>query len=560
MTIISVKTFGGVSPRTPARYLADVQAQTAKNCQPWLGPLRSLPGTSKVRNLVKSAVQSIYRFGQDINEDGRYWFEFQSDVDIVRGQIAGDTEERTYFTGDGVPKKTNNTLALSGGSAYPIAAYTLAVPRPASAPTASVSGAGNGVPEDRVYIFTYVTGWGEESQPSNASNQAAVSFGQSVSLSGLLVPPAGAHNIATKRIYRSVAGSSSAEYLFVAEIPAAQTTYTDTKLAEDLGEVCPSIDWAAPPDGLKGLCSGPNGMGAGFVGHDVYLWAPFRPFAFPVKYMSTVSFPVVGLSWMDTTLAILTTGKPSFYQGTDPGAMAEVHSDITQACVSKRSIVSMNGMVLYASPDGLVKLSPGESGVITEKLFAKENWQALKPETIAGYSWEGKYVGFFDSPTLGKGGFIFDPKAPPETAFSFHDVWASAGYTDLLRDTLYLVVGNELHAWYAGAGLTYEWRSKKFSMPQPIWFACAKVRAEAYPVTLQVVGELRDTALMENRSGTGWTTTISGGQMVHTRTVTSSDPFRLPCHRVLSLDFKLTGAGEVFSVAIAQSIGELADV
>src|SRR3546814_10640238 len=96
----------------------------------WLGSLTGLPGTTKVLNTVKANVRSIYRFGQDINADGRYWFEFERDTDVLRGAIAGDTEERTYWA-DGVkPKKTHNVLALTSGINYPVAAYDLAVPRP----------------------------------------------------------------------------------------------------------------------------------------------------------------------------------------------------------------------------------------------------------------------------------------------------------------------------------------------------------------------------------------------------------------------------------------------
>src|SRR3546814_7264108 len=149
MTSLVVKQFGGVSPRTPPRYLRDMQAQQALSCPAWLGSLTGLPGTTKVLNTVKANVRSIYRFGQDINEDGRYWFEFERDTDVVRGAIAGDTEERTYWA-DGVkPKKTNNVLALTSGINYPVAAYDLGVPRPDEPCIPIVQGDGTGIPETR---------------------------------------------------------------------------------------------------------------------------------------------------------------------------------------------------------------------------------------------------------------------------------------------------------------------------------------------------------------------------------------------------------------------------
>lgn len=531
MTAIIVKQFGGVSPRTPARFLQDTQAQHALNCPAWLGSLQGLPGTTKLRDMSKADVVSVYRFGQDTNSETDYWFEFTTDTDVVRGPIAGDVEERTFWS-DGVkPKKTNNVLALTGGTAYPINAYDLGVPRPTTPAVCVVSGEGAGIPEDRVYTYTNVTAWGEESQPADASNTVTVSVGQTVNLSGMFQSAAGNHNITAKRIYTSVTGSgSSAEYLFEAEIPAAQTTYAGTVLSESLGEVLPSMSWATPPDALKGLVPFPGGLMAGFVGRDVYFCEPYRPFAWPAEYINTVDYPVVGLGVMDTTLAVLTTGVPYFIQGTDPASMAVVKSDIHQACVSKRSIVSMNGMVLYASPDGLVRLSSGGSGLITEMMFSREQWQTINPATIHAYHWESKYVAFYDG-----GGFVFDPR---DNTFIWHDITATAGFNDLLRDRLYLVINNEMHRWYAGSPKSYTWRSKKWTLPQPSAFSCSQVEAEAYPVTFKFYAD---------------------GALKHTQTVTNRNVFRLPAgFQARDVEFEVSGTPEVFMVGIAQSPKELA--
>ncbi len=150
MTAIIVKQFGGVSPRTPARFLQDTQAQQALNCPAWLGSLQGLPGTTKLRDMNKTDVVSIYRFGQDTNSETDYWFEFTSDTDVVRGPIAGDVEERTFWSNGAKPKKTNNALALTGGTAYPINAYDLGVQRPVAPAACVVTGEGAGIPEDRV--------------------------------------------------------------------------------------------------------------------------------------------------------------------------------------------------------------------------------------------------------------------------------------------------------------------------------------------------------------------------------------------------------------------------
>lgn len=529
MAMINVKQFGGVSPRTPPRYLADFQAQQALNCPAWLGSLSGLPGVTKVKDTVKTAVLSIYRFGQDINEDGRYWFEFTRDTDVVRGAIAGDTEERTYFT-DGVkPKKTNNVLALTGGTSYPVAAYDLGVPRPSTPCTAVVSGAGTGTPESRVYTYTFKTSWHEESQPADPSPSVDVMVGQAVSLGMLEVPPTGNFDIATKCIYRLVVGNSTSEYLFVDEIPASATTFTDTTLAQDLGEPCPSINYAVPPDTLTGLVSLPNGGMAAHSGIDLYFAEPYRPYAWPASYIQSVDYPIVGLGVMDTTIAVLTTGVPYLAQGSSPDQIVMTKSSIQQSCVSKRSIVTMGQAVYYASPDGLVTISSAGSGLITESMYSREQWQALNPATIHAYLWENKYVAFFDA----GGGFVFDPTSK---TFIPHSVNAQAGYLDPQRDALYLVSGNELLTWYSGAAMDYIWRSKKFTAPAPMFFSRAVVRAESYPVTFRLYQD---------------------GVLTHTEIATSRKAFTLPAGLYEDVEFEIAGNTEVFWVVIAQSIDEL---
>ena len=69
MAVLQIKSFGGISPKVPPRYLQDSQAQTALNSQVFSGALSPLLGVSAaVTTLTKSgAPTTIYRFGQDLN-------------------------------------------------------------------------------------------------------------------------------------------------------------------------------------------------------------------------------------------------------------------------------------------------------------------------------------------------------------------------------------------------------------------------------------------------------------------------------------------------------------
>ena len=539
MTALAIKTFDGIAPKIPARYLPDSGAQTALNANVFNGSLQPLANIgSSVTTLTKAGTPlTIYRFGQDIVSDTQYWFHWTTDVDVCRGQIAGDTSEWTYYT-DGVqPKATYASIATSG-SDYPTNSIPLGLPAPTTAPVATAGAlppSTNAIQETRVYTFTYVnkvSGVEVESAPSPASSEVTVYPTQSVTIGTFAAVPAG-YTATHRRIYRSTAGV----YLFVAEIAIATSSYTDSILAEDLGEELPSLTWTTPPDTLIGLINLPNGMMAGFKGRDVYFCVPYRPYAWPLQYIQSLDYPVVGLGRMDTTLAVLTKGVPYFIQGSSPDAMVVVKSNLEQACASKRSIVSFGNVVLYASPDGLVMLSPGNSKVLTDNMFTRAQWQSLfLPTSIHAYQQDMKYIAFYNNGVT-SGGFVFDMLTGK---FTVNDTYATAGYTDLQNDKLFLTFADRsVKVWLAGAARNVTWKSKKFSMPRFLGFAAAKVEAESYNLTAKFYAD---------------------GTLIHTQTVTSRDPFRLPPIQGRDWEVQVETAYEVFSIAMAESVEELKSV
>lgn len=538
---IAHRIFSGIAPRLDPRRLGETNAQTAQNCDLRNGVLRALRGTTSTWALTKvGTIKTIYRFGQTLTDEAQYWFHWVDDVDVVRGQIVGDTEERTYYTGDSVhghPRVTKASIALTGGTNYPMNSYRLGVPAPASAPTLdSVTGAGDGNVETRAYVYTYVTADGEEGAPS-LPLVVDCEGGQTVNLAGLLTSISGDYNITAKRIYRTVSTASSpTDYQFVVELPLATATYADSKLATELGEIIPSLDYDMPPAGLKGLVSLPNGVVAGFMGNDVYLCEPYRPYAWPAKYIQSVDAPVVGLGVFAETLVVLTKAMPYVMFGSDPNTMVVRKSELAEACVSKRSIVSMSGGVFYASPNGIVMIGPSGGKLITEGIIDKEFWASLKPESISAYHYDGRYIAFYDTGTV-QAGFQFDP-GDPNQPFSMLEAYALAGYTDPVRDALYLNVSGTVRKWDSGGTpYTYTWRSRIHEAPAEVNFAWGQVVGEAYPVTIKLYAD---------------------GVLKYTLAVASTNPFRLPSGFVATdWEIELIGTNKVTAVYLAQGIDEL---
>jgi len=417
--------------------------------------------------------------------------------------------------------------------------------------TATGTTADLGTKETRVYTYTWVlkeAGMEWESAPWTVTTMPSydVYSDGSVTLTGFEAPSVLNANgwgpingTLHYRIYRAVNGV----YLYVDEKPAPLTSYTDKKRADQLGEELPSLLWTPPPATLTGMINLPNGMVAGFFGRELHFCEPYRPFAWPDIYAQVVDYPVVGLGRMDTTLAVLTKGVPYFIQGSAPDVAVMVKSDIEQACVSKRSIVSMGGAVFYAAPDGLMMLSSSGSDILTKDLMDRDTWQALTPSSIVAYGHDNKYVAFHPQTTIGGhvvSGFVVDLKSKQ---FVRHNFQATCGYNDLRTDQLYLVDGSgHLVKWDSGTLVTDGvWRSKLFGLPQISGFACAQVEAETYPVGCRLY-----------RDGVEVVTALTND------VVTSRTPWRLEAQQGRDWQIELDVKYEIYNVAVAQSMSEIA--
>lgn len=551
--MLEFRVFGGLLPRMDPINLPPYGAQVALNCDLRNGTLRAIKQPSFVWTPTKPGqIKTIYRFGQDVSDETLYWFHWTDDVDVVKGQVAGDTDERTYFTGDstyGHPRWTKAALALTGGGTnYPIASYKLGIPAPTTAPGGSVSGTGTGTTETRVYVYTFVGTDGEEGAPS-LPFEINAQEGQTVTLNGIENPPAD-HNINRVRIYRTLLGQGTGtNYQFVAEIASGVSTYADSIASTALGRTMNSIDFEVPPAGLLNLRNMPNGMIVGSVGSDVYFCEPYRPYAWPSKYVQPVAYPIVGIGVFGYTAVICTKGKPSLMFGTSPDTVTAQHLPLEEACIAKSSIVEMGWGVVYASNNGLVSVDGAGAALATDKLIDRDYWQSLNPSTIRAYHWNGKYIGFYNNGT--PGGFIFDPKDELQP-FALMNLYAQAGYTDPVRDGLFLLIDGSPDAIYKFSGqnstYTYTWRSRQVEVEPGINYSWGKVVAKAYPVTLRVY------------SSDDVPESPTFGQMIlrHTRAVANQREFSMPSgFRSRRWEIELEGTNTITRVLFSNDTNEI---
>ena len=456
--------FIGELPRLMPRVLPDMAAQEAVNTRLTNGGLEPI---RQPKQIIQSPVQpendigTIYRFQND-------WLAWAGLVHAAPGPVASD---RLYYTGDGVPKMRD---ALTD------TIYPLKVEGPSVKLSGSVSGTGDGNTETRLYVYTHVTSFGEESEPSPISDEINWEPGQTVTLSGFQLGDA-AREVAKQRIYRSQTGASGDTQLyFIAERASSTANFTDNIAVDDIVEPIPSTHWNPPPDGLQGLTAMPNGMMAGFVGKTLYFCEPYRPHAWPERYTLTVDYEIVGLGAFGTSLAVSTKGNPYVAAGSHPDSMVMEKVELNLPCVTPWGIVDLGYAVAYPSHEGLVVVSNQGARVATEQLFSRDDWQQYSPEGFAAGHYDGRYyASYVYSNDIGeevKGTMIVDLSG--EQAYIIRTaINTRSFYYEVETGYLYYLKGGLIYQWDA-PGRPNEiqtWRSKEIIMPRPTNFGAILV-------------------------------------------------------------------------------------
>lgn len=484
MSKIQVSTFQGIAPRFDPRLLKNAQGQEAENLRLTSFALQSWRESILVDTPARAGLlETIYRYE---GTGSPIFLTWNTDVDVVKAPIANDTTKRLYWTGEGLPKAADNAdnnitgIAPTGGTGiYPENSVTLGYPGPTVQPVVAIGSAGAGTnPIPKAYVYTFVSTWGEESAPSPASAIISVDHSDGdVDLSGLeIAVPAGYNTLDKVRIYRTLVGTASVAYQFVAEItPSA--TYTDNTPDTELGEIIPTTDYDLPPTDMFGLLDFGNGILVGFTEFEVCFCEPFQPHAWPIKYRLAVVDTIVGGGVFGNTLVVCTDGRPVLVVGNHPSTMTMTLHPDQQACVSKQGIVSMRNAVIFPSPNGLYQIGYGGSKLLTETLYDRETWVPRNPNQLRSTHWDTRYIGFTDDR-----GIVIET-ANNEILASDFNIDVDAIYNDTQDERLYIAQStsgvNEIYEFNAGGvRIPYKWRSKKFSLGSEVTLTAGKILAQ----------------------------------------------------------------------------------
>ena len=256
----------------------------------------------------------------------------------------------------------------------------------------------------RSYVYTWVTEYKEESAPSLPVIETGVQDG-SWNLSNMQVPntldrgdmitpnPNAVRYITKKRIYRTITSTNGvATFFLVVELPCDQTSYNDTKTDDEVSQnsLLESFSWTPPPSDLQGLTMMWNGMIAGFRENEIWVCEPYRPHAWPAKYVQTLEFPIVGLGVANKTLVACTAGNPVTVNGAVPDNLNTARIAKFEPCLSRGSILSSPNGVVYISPNGLIMVGYEGAVNITTNLLTRDKWKEYTLEGRLRAAWLGE--------------------------------------------------------------------------------------------------------------------------------------------------------------------------
>lgn len=182
MAAIRLDNFHGLNTHADERKGAFVHALEAVNVDVDAASLKPVLTVNTAEGEALTYSRTIYHLDSALG----VFLQWDAEVHVARSPTGAAIDKRVVYTGDDVPRVTDLTLATCGLPGYvgPAKSYVLGLPVPNPIRVATNTG-GTGTVQDRAYVFTLVTPWGEESAPSEPLEVASYETGASVELEGI---------------------------------------------------------------------------------------------------------------------------------------------------------------------------------------------------------------------------------------------------------------------------------------------------------------------------------------------------------------------------------------
>ena len=409
--------------------------------------------------------------------------------------------------------------------------------------------------ETRAYVYTYVNTYGEEGPPS-PPGLVTTSPVIGVSVNAVKDAITGYAPIKEIRIYRTPTGSTIADYFYVGTLGVLSGSgsfiFTDNVKGEMLNEALSSTEYYPPNQALTGLMQLPNGILAAWMGNELHFSEAYKPWAWPPKYVKTLPTNIVGGIVHGSGAVVTTRSHPHLVSGVSPDSMTVSKINVDQAGSSKWAIAVVDGVVMYASNDGLVALTGASASLMQgQKFFTREVWRQRYGTGLSSMRfavWDGRLVVFSSSGAFTPFMIRFDEA--DGTMTDLPTFAAQCAFVSPLSDQFYYASGNTLHQFNGGTDIAATWQSAERVLPRPLNFGVAQALVEGN-------WSLELWAYVKNP-----TTGSFEYQLKHTEALAGGlKNFRLPGgYESDRYRLKLAGTGRFRELCVAQSFRELSSL
>lgn len=428
--------------------------------------------------------------------------------ELVKCPLINDAHDRWYMfePGEEVKVSTFPEMAAQFDAGQTITFSQLNFEHADVKPALSSSDEGADDSFERVYLYTYITEWGEESTasyPESILVPEGSPPGDRTAVTALCMAP-DLSDIEGREythiiLYRTVDGQGTSTFYRCAEYDLQSSGGWGTQVSiEDnefssitvLNDTLNSQDNEQPPSGLYGAKVHSSGAMVAFNGRDVYFSKPFLPHAWPAEYQKAVPDTIVGIEPYEQNIAVMTDGRPSVLYGSDPANIGLLKFSFPEPCVAYGSIVASPEGAYYASHQGLVLLTTVGPNNVTKALLSAEEWQSQYIDDGAGdISVEmsaARYETQYIATQTGGAGFLID-NLDPRVALNDWDMYYSLPNISTLMNDMYTgqiyalsQSDRSIFLWdsYSANEMRYAWRSKQQVFPKPVNFGSLEVHLE----------------------------------------------------------------------------------
>ena len=325
--------------------------------------------------------------------------------------------------------------------------------------------------------------------------------------------------------------------------------FTDNVKGEMLNESLSSTEYYPPNQNLTGLMQLPNGILCAWLGNELHFSEAYKPWAWPPKYVKTLPTNIVGGIVHGSGAVVTTRSHPHLVSGVSPDSMTVSKVNVDQAGSSKWSIAVVDGVVMYASNDGLVALTGATASLMQgQKFFTREVWRQRYGAGLSSMRfavWDGRLVVYSSAASFTPFMIRFDEA--DGTMTDLPGFSAQCSFLSTLSDQLYYAAGNTLYQFNGGTAQNAAWQSAERVLPRPLNFGVAQALVEG-------TWSVEFWAYVKNP-----TTGAFEYQLKHTEALAGGlKNFRLPGgYESDRYRIKIAGAGRFRELRVAQTFREL---